>query len=77
MPFQGRTGYFRKNSRKYKYGIIACHDGNVIKYKITGKPNIAIYYSELVRLDEKGYTKNYINEFMKSVRNAGVEIEVL
>lgn len=77
MPFQGRTGYFRKNSRKYKYGIIACHDGSVYKYKISGRPNLYIYYSALVKLDKEGYTKEEIGSFIQEVRKANIQIEVL
>lgn len=64
-------------SRKYKYGIIACHDGNVYKYKIGGRPNLYVYYSALVKLDKEGYTKEKIGSFIQEVRKANIQIEVL
>lgn len=64
-------------NRKYKYEIIACHDGSVYWYKVTGKPNIAVYYSALVSLNEKDYTKENLERFIKDAKDAGVIIEVL
>lgn len=63
--------------RKYKYGIIACHDGNVYKYKIDGKLNIAAYDFALAELDKKDYTKEAIKRFIEEMKNEGVLIEVL
>lgn len=62
--------------RKYKYGLIACHDGTIFKYQITGNINEPFYISAVAKLDRKGYNENNLKEFCQNVRDAGVEMEV-
>ena len=63
--------------RKYKYGLIAAHDGIVFKYRIIGEINRLYYDSAVAKLDRLGYTEDNLKEFCSAVRDAGVEMEVL
>lgn len=63
--------------RKYKYGLIACHDGEIFKYQITGEINEPMYAYAVAKLDKSGYTENSLKEFCKNIIEAGIEMEVL
>lgn len=63
--------------RKYKYGLIAAHDGTVFKYRIIGEINRLYYDSAVAKLDRLSYTEDNLKEFCNAVRDAGVEMEVL
>ena len=63
--------------RKYKYGLIAAHDGTIFKYRITGEINRLYYDSAVAKLDRLGYTNDSLKEFCSVVCDAGVEMEVL
>ncbi len=63
--------------RKYKYGLIAAHDGTVFKYRIVGEINRLYYDSAVAKLDRLSYTEDNLKEFCSAVRDAGVEMEVL
>lgn len=63
--------------RKYKYGLIAAHDGTVFKYRIIGEINRLYYDSAIAKLDRLSYTEANLKEFCSAVRDAGVEMEVL
>ena len=63
--------------RKYKYGLIAAHDGIVFKYRIIGEINRLYYDSAVAKLDRLGYTEDNLKEFCSAIRDAGVEMEVL
>lgn len=63
--------------RKYKYGLIAAHDGTVFKYRIIGEINRLYYDSAVAKLDRLSYTEDNLKEFCSAVRDAGVEMEVL
>ena len=65
------------NGRNYKYGLIACHDGRIYKYNINGEINPAMYYSAVAKLDSAGYNEDSLNIFCKTVKEAGVDMEVL
>lgn len=65
------------NNRKYKYGLIACHDGRIFKYKITGNVNEPFYISAVAKLDKAGYNEGSLREFCETVHDAGIEMEVL
>lgn len=65
------------NNRKYKYGLVACHDGRIFKYKITGNISEPFYISAVAKLDKAGYNRDSLREFYESVRDAGIEMEVL
>lgn len=60
--------------RKYKYGVVLCHNGKIYKYSVNAeKYNELIAMSALDRLEKNGY-----NTKLKSMFNdAGIEIEVL
>ncbi|WP_432627245.1 phage minor capsid protein [Brotaphodocola sp.] len=63
--------------RRYKYGLIAAHDGTIFKYKIIGKINRIFYDAAVAKLDKTGYTERSLKEFCIEVGDAGVEMEVL
>lgn len=63
--------------RKYRYGLIAAHDGTIFKYKITGEINRIFYDAAVAKLDKTGYTESSLKEFRIEVRDAGVEMEML
>lgn len=64
-------------ARKYKYGIVTCHNGTVYKYTINGKNsvNVDIY---LVRINEIFYSGD-TDELEKTINilsENGVDLEV-
>lgn len=59
--------------RKYKYGLIACHDGKIYKYSVDEeKFNIPMAVAALDRVAKKGYTEATRKECML----AGINLEV-
>lgn len=66
--------------RKQKYGIIACHNGNVYKYRVLGEYNDEEVDFLLDRLNRAIYNDNRTNEKILSVINElkenNVEMEV-
>lgn len=65
------------NIRKYKYGLIAAHDGNIFKYWIIGQIDKFIYDLAVANLNREGYTKDSLQKFCREVHDAGVGMEVL
>ena len=63
------------NAQFYKYGIIACHDGTLIKYTVNNL-NSALYYSAIAKIDGVTYTDDAIKQFISDALKAGVKIEV-
>lgn len=63
--------------RKYKYGLIAAHNGMVFKYQITGETKRMFYDAAVAKLNRVGYTESSLKIFCKEARAAGVEMEVL
>lgn len=64
--------------RKYKYGIIACHDGKIFKYQVNSQDiNAIIYNSAVAKLNRAGYNESSLEEFRDSIKNAGVYMEVM
>lgn len=60
-------------NRKYKYGLVVCHDGTIYKYSVDDKKfNMPIAISALEHLAEKGYNKRTEN----MLRDAGIALEV-
>lgn len=69
--------------KKYKYGIIACHNGNLYKYKILGEYNEVIVNSLLDKINSLVYNKAKIVDYDKQLLRAlhqlkefNVELEV-
>ena len=61
-------------NRKYKYGIVICHNGTIYKYSVDNNLfNEPMASSALDRLEKTGYNSK-VNELFK---NAGIEMEVL
>ena len=63
--------------RRYKYGLIACHNGQIFKYRIIGDINEPMYQYCVATLDKKGYNKDSLKEFCEKAHDAGIEMEVL
>ena len=60
-------------SRKYKYGLVVCHDGTIYKYSVDEKRlNIPMAVSALDRVLKKGYTETT----KKECTAAGINMEV-
>ena len=58
--------------RKYKYGVVVCHNGTIYKYTIIEEPNQPIAENALDLLEENGYS----TDIGKMFNDAGVELEV-
>ena len=60
-------------NRKYKYGLVVCHDGTIYKYSVDDRKfNKPIASLALDLLQKDGYTK----EVKKQLKDAGVSLEV-
>ena len=60
-------------NRKYKYGLVVCHDGTIYKYSVDDKKfNKPMAISAVDLLLKNGYTK----EVKKRLKDAGVSLEV-
>lgn len=77
------------SQRKYKYGIIACHNGNLYRYRIIGeieetKENVNYIQMLLDTVDRTIYNKDKLEDkfegelldYLKQLRKKGVELEV-
>lgn len=69
--------------RQYKYGIIACHNGNIYKYSVTGKYNYYTVDLALEKLERLIYNKDIIkdfdekwNETLEDLKKNNVNLEV-
>lgn len=70
--------------RKQKYGIIACHNGNVYKYRVLGEFDQSFVDMQLDRLNAIIYNKNKlgdtfqtkIEETLESLKQNNIEMEV-
>ena len=58
--------------RKYKYGIVACHNGTIYKYSIVGQLNQPIAEAALDLLSQSGYSSDVSKMFV----DAGIKLEV-
>ena len=59
--------------RKYKYGLVVCHDGTIYKYSVDEERlNIPMAISALDRVQKKGYTEIT----SKECAAAGIKMEV-
>lgn len=60
--------------RKYKCGVVVCHDGKIFQYSVDEKRfNKIICNYALERMEKEGYTDSVENMFYDS----GVEMKVL
>ena len=64
--------------KKYKYGIIACHNGNIFKYKIVGDYNQGFVDFLLDKLNSCIYKEDIdtINKILASLKKQNIEMEV-
>lgn len=60
-------------ARKYKYGLVVCHDGTIYKYSVSEQYNEIMAISALARLEQKGYNEEVKRLFI----DAGIEMEIL
>lgn len=63
--------------RKYKYGLIAAHDGTIYKYEIIGDIKKMFYTSAIAKLDRTGYNSDSLKTFCADVLAAGIAMKVL
>lgn len=63
--------------RKYKYGIVACHDGTLYKYSVTGPVNKPMAESLLAIYEKREYSKIDEKVLSKMKKDAGIEMEVI
>ena len=61
--------------RKYKYGIVACHDGTLYKYKVTGKVNEMMAESLLALYERREYSVYDKSILSKMHKDAGFRDE--
>ena len=60
--------------RKYKCGVVVCHDGKIYQYSVNGKRfNKIICNYALERMEKEGYTNSVKNMF----NDSGIEMKVL
>lgn len=59
--------------RKYKYGLVVCHNGTIYKYSVMENYNDVMAISALARLERRGYNEDVKKLFI----DAGIEMEVL
>lgn len=63
--------------RKYKYGIVACHDGTLYKYSVTGPVNKPMAESLLAIYEKREYSKIDKKVLSGMKKDAGIEMEVI
>lgn len=70
--------------KKYKYGIIACHNGNLYKYKILGEYNKDIVDSLLDTVNKLIYNRERVKEYdkllartLEQLRENNIDLEVI
>lgn len=63
--------------RKYKYGIVACHDGTLYKYSVTGAINKPMAESLLAIYEKREYSKIDKKILSRMKKDAGIEMEVI
>lgn len=63
--------------RKYKYGIVACHDGTLYKYSVTGPVNKPMAESLLAIYEKREYSKMDKKVLSRMKKDAGIEMEVI
>ena len=68
-------------TQKYKYGLIACHNGNVIKYEVTGEinsVNVDIFLDKANRIlyNTKGFRPDKWQEVLEQLESENVRMKV-
>lgn len=63
-------------AHKYKYGLIACHNGYVMRYRVTGEINEVVVDQLLDRANKRLYTDNDIKETLEQLASENVVLEV-
>lgn len=67
---QGYSDLMAVSTRKYKYGLIACYNGDIIKYKVDNEINIT---KKLYESWFKYFSEN-INELNRKLQNLMAKI---
>lgn len=64
--------------RNYKYGLIACHDGKLMRYKVTGEPNRIIIESLLDMAQNSIYNGDSVElaDILAQLKEENVVLEV-
>lgn len=63
------------SAQYYKYGVIICHNGDLIKYTVNNL-NPPLYSAAFSKANVADYTDEIIKTFIEDAKSAGVEIEV-
>lgn len=63
--------------RKYKYGIVACHDGTLYRYKVIGDVNRPMAESLLAIYEKREYSKIDKKILSSMKKDAGIDMEVI
>lgn len=63
--------------KKYRYGLVMCHNGAIFKYSVVGEFIDTRYITAFKKLDRSNYTDNDIDIFIAEAREAGISLEVL
>ena len=67
------SDFYVASERKYKYGLVVCHNGTIYKYSIIGELNRPIAESALDILSKNGYSEDTDKMF----KDAGVCLEMI
>lgn len=64
--------------QEYKYGLIVCHDGTIMRYSVTGEYNPIIVNSLLDSVQESLYNNDTtkLEKSLKQLRDENVILEV-
>ena len=65
-----------KNARLYKYGVVLCHNGAVIKYSVSDHANLGVADNFLNFIQDRFEKKKDLAEEMKMLEELGVRMEV-
>ena len=64
--------------QQYKYGVIACHNGMIFRYKVTKEFDAFLVDMALDRLNDAIYNKNeQIDGILDELYCQGIELEVI
>ena len=64
-------------ARRYKYGLVACHNGAVIRYEVSDRANIDAVDKLLYYMQPKFNRKEDLGIYLRMIEALGVKMEVL
>lgn len=80
--FPSMTDLHSAYTKQYKYGLIACHNGTVIKYKVTGEYNPLIVQTlldsaQIIAYNGDGISSAKFRKKLEQLRDENVVMEVI